>query len=89
VTLNRSWFVGGSNSEEDGAITTYEADNRPIQASSRRTGLSGAPPAPPYTPSGKAATATDANGNATRYSYDVLDRQATTVDALGRTAQFT
>ena len=37
-----------------------------------------------YTPSGKLATATDANGNVTRYAYDAADRLARVMDPAGR-----
>lgn len=40
-----------------------------------------------YTPTGKPQTATDANGNATRFSYDAVDRLSTVTDAEGRTAR--
>ncbi len=40
-----------------------------------------------YTPSGKVATATDPAGNVTRFAYDLLDRQTTVTDAMGRIAQ--
>jgi YD repeat-containing protein len=42
-----------------------------------------------WTPTGKPATATDANGNVTRYQYDRLDRQVTLIDAMGRVTKFT
>jgi RHS repeat-associated protein len=42
-----------------------------------------------WTPAGKPATATDANGNVTRYKYDLLDRQSTLIDAMGRVSEFT
>ena len=41
-----------------------------------------------WTPTGKPATATDANGNVTRYEGDLLDRQVTLTDAMGRVTQF-
>src|SRR5262249_9690866 len=37
-----------------------------------------------YTLTGKPATATDANGNVTRYAYDTVDRLAGITDAEGR-----
>jgi YD repeat-containing protein len=40
-----------------------------------------------WTPTGKVAT--DANGNTTRYAYDLLDRQVTLTDAMGRVTEFT
>ena len=36
-----------------------------------------------YTLTGKVATATDANGNVTRYAYDVVDRLSQTTDPVG------
>ena len=41
-----------------------------------------------YTPSGKPATATDANGNTTRFAYDLLDRRISTTDPLGRVMSY-
>lgn len=37
-----------------------------------------------YTGTGKPATASDVNGNVTRYAYDALDRLATLADPEGR-----
>ncbi|MFO1079346.1 MAG: RHS repeat-associated core domain-containing protein [Reyranellaceae bacterium] len=42
-----------------------------------------------WTPSGKLASTTDANGNVTRHTYDLLDRRIATTDAMGRVTQFT
>lgn len=62
--------------------TTYDPDNRPIQvqqsagASVLRTAST------TYTRSGKTATATDPNGNISRYTYDLLDRLTTATDAV-------
>lgn len=42
-----------------------------------------------YTPSGKPATTTDANGNVTRFTYDLLDRRSSVTDAMGRVTRFT
>lgn len=69
--------------------TTYDPDSRPLQVQQSANGSFLRATSTTYTPSGKTATATDANGNVTRYAYDLLDRLATTVDAQGRTAQFT
>jgi RHS repeat-associated protein len=41
-----------------------------------------------YTPTGKPATVTDANGNITTFSYDLLDRVSTVKDAMGRTTSY-
>ena len=41
-----------------------------------------------WTASGKPATATDANGNVTRFAYDLLERRIRTVDPMGRTTTY-
>ncbi len=41
-----------------------------------------------YTPSGQPATITDANGNKTRFAYDLLDRKIAVTDAVGRMTRF-
>jgi RHS repeat-associated protein len=42
-----------------------------------------------YTPTGKPSTTTDANGNVTRFTYDLLDRRGSITDAMGRVTRFT
>lgn len=41
-----------------------------------------------YTPTGKMATSTDANGNVTRFAYDAVDRLLSVADPVGRTMQY-
>ncbi|MDR3468688.1 MAG: RHS repeat-associated core domain-containing protein [Xanthobacteraceae bacterium] len=41
-----------------------------------------------YTPTGKIATTTDANGNVTQNAYDPVDRLASTTDPVGRKLTF-
>jgi RHS repeat-associated protein len=41
-----------------------------------------------YTLTGKPATATDANGNVTRFAYDLLDRPTSLTDAKGRLTSY-
>ena len=74
-----------------GLVTTntYDADGRLLQAQQSANGTVLRTSSSTYTPSGKVATATDANGNVTRYAYDLLDRQSAVTDAMGRITQFT
>ncbi len=69
--------------------TTYDPDNRPIQVEQSANGSVLRTTSTTYTASGKAATATDANGYVSRYTYDLVDRLATATDGMGRTSQFT
>ncbi|MCC7487280.1 MAG: hypothetical protein IT529_20080, partial [Burkholderiales bacterium] len=41
-----------------------------------------------YTPTGKLAATTDANGNVTRYAYDLADRLSSVRDAMGRVTSY-
>ena len=70
-----------------GGMTTtnsYDADGRllQVQQSSGDTLLRTA--SATWTPTGRQASATDANGNLTTYAYDLLDRLIRTKDAEGR-----
>ncbi len=67
-------------------VTTYgyDPDGRLLQTRQSAAGAVLATTSAAYTPSGKLATATDANGNVTRYAYDAADRLARVADPAGR-----
>lgn len=75
----------------NGVVTTnsYDADGRLIQVQQAADGSLLRTVSTTYTLTGKPATATDANGNVTRYAYDLLDRQVKVTDAMNRVTQFT
>jgi len=82
----------GTSAAPGGIVTTnsYDADNRLLQVQqSTAGGTVLRTTSATWTPTGKLATATDANGNVTRYVYDLLDRQVTLTDAMGRVTKFT
>ena len=74
-----------------GVVTTnsYDAEGRLLQAEQSAGGTVLRTASSTWTPTGKLASATDANGNTTRYAYDLLDRQVTLTDAMGRVTDFT
>ena len=74
-----------------GIVTTnsYDADGRLLQVQQSSGGTVLRTTSATWTPTGKLATATDANGNVTRHEYDRLDRQVTLTDAMGRVTTFT
>ncbi len=72
-------------------VTTYgyDPDGRLLQTRRSAAGTVLATTNSSYTPSGRLATATDANGNVTRYAYDAADRLARVTDAAGRVTTYT
>lgn len=67
---------------------TYDPDGRLLATQKSTNGAVLATITARYTPTGKLATATDANGNVTRCAYDAADRLASTTDAAGRVAGY-
>ena len=67
----------------NGVVTTnsYDPDGRLLQVQQAADGTVLRTTRSTYTPTGKVATTTDANGNVTRYSYDLLERLAGVTDA--------
>jgi YD repeat-containing protein len=59
----------------------YDPDGRVLETTRSAAGLTSTSKAT-YTRSGQPASATDANGNITRYSYDVVDRLSSVNDPL-------
>ena len=74
----------------NGLVTalSYDADGRVIQTQQSASGMVLRTASTTYTPTGKPATATDANGNVTRYAYDLLDRTASVTDAMDRVTSY-
>ena len=74
-----------------GVVTTnsYDAEGRLLRVEQSSAGTVLRTTSATWTPTGKPETATDANGNVTRYAYDLLDRQITLIDAMGRVTEFT
>jgi RHS repeat-associated protein len=81
----------GTPSIPAGPMTTntYDAAGRLLQTQQTAGGSVLRTASTTYTPSGKAATTTDANGSVTRFAYDLLDRRIKTVDPMARTATYT
>ena len=73
-----------------GVVTdyTYDANGQLLESRASSAGIVLRGVSSTYTPTGKVATTTDANGNVTRYGYDLLDRQVSLTDAMGRITQF-
>ncbi len=71
-------------------VTTlsYDADGRVIQTRQSSGGIVLRSTATTYTLTGKPATVTDANGNATKFSSDALDRLSLVTDAMTRTTSY-
>jgi YD repeat-containing protein len=67
---------------------SYDPDGRLLQPRQSADGAVLATTSSSYTPSGKLATATDANGNVTGYAYDAADRLARVTDAAGRVTTY-
>ena len=78
----------GSDSVTDprGATTTYTYDpaGKVLQTQQSANGSVLRTTSATYTASGKPATTTDANGNVTRFAYDLLDRRTRVTDPMGR-----
>jgi len=81
----------GTSAAPGGIVTTnsYDAEGRLLQVEQSTAGTVLRTTSATWTPTGKLATATDANGNVTRYQYDLLDRRVTLTDAMGRVTKFT
>lgn len=67
---------------------SYDPDGRLLQAQQSANGTVLATTSASYTPSGKLATATDADGHVTRCAYDAADRLSSTTDAAGRVTTY-
>jgi RHS repeat-associated protein len=79
-----------ATSAAPGGLSTalsYDPDGRVVQTQVFAGGVALRTTSTTYTPTGKPQTATDANGNVTRFSYDAVDRVSTVTDAEGRTAR--
>jgi len=74
----------------NGLVTTstYDPNGQVTQVQQSLNGTVLRTTSATYTLTGKTATATDANGNTARFSYDVLDRLSTARDAEGRTTNY-
>ncbi|MGH8296753.1 MAG: hypothetical protein ACRETZ_14845 [Steroidobacteraceae bacterium] len=68
---------------------TYDPDGRLLATQKSANGTVLATTGATYTLTGKLASATDANGNVTRYAYDAVDRLAQVSDAAGRVTNYT
>ena len=71
------------------STTTYDPAGRVTQTQQTSRGAVPRTTSATYTVSGKPATATDANGNVTRFAYDILDRRTAVTDPMARTTIFT
>ena len=69
------------------AANTWDADGRLLQTQQSSPGTVPRTVKATYTPTGQTASLTDANGNVSRYAYDLLDRRVSTTDAMGRITQ--
>jgi YD repeat-containing protein len=65
---------------------TYDPAGKVLQTQQSANGSALRTTSATYTASGKQATTTDANGNVTRFAYDVLDRRIRVTDPIGRIA---
>ena len=70
------------------AAIAYDPDGRVLQTQISVGGAVQSTTFSTYTLAGEPATATDANGNVTRYAYDVVDRVASVTDPLNRVTSF-
>ncbi|MBN9087822.1 MAG: hypothetical protein J0J01_13005 [Reyranella sp.] len=68
---------------------TYDPAGRVTQAQQSSLGTVLRATSATYTLSGKTATTTNANGNVTRFAYDLLDRQNSITDPMGRVTRLT
>lgn len=69
-------------------VSSYDANGQLLQTQQLANGTLLRSNSATYTLTGKTATATDANGNTTRYSYDVLDRLSRVTDPMQRVTTF-
>ena len=69
-----------------GVVTayTYDPAGKVLQTQQSANGSVLRTTSATYTASGKPATTTDANGNVTRFAYDLLDRRLRVTDPMGR-----
>jgi RHS repeat-associated protein len=67
---------------------TYDADGHLLQVQQSVAGTVLRTTRTSYTLTGKAATTTDANGNVTRYAYDLDDHLIGAIDPVGRVTTF-
>lgn len=67
---------------------SYDANGQVLQTQQSSNGALLRGGSGTYTLTGKMATATDANGNTTRYSYDTLDRLSRVTDPMQRVTKF-
>ena len=67
---------------------TYDPDGHLLQTKQSANGAVLSTTSATYTPSGKMATATDANGNGTRFAFDADDRVSGVTDPLSRVTIF-
>ena len=74
-----------------GVVTTntWDAQGRLLKVRQSANGNVLSTTSTAYTPTGKPATTTDANGNVTRFTYDQLERRVSVTDAMGRLTRFT
>lgn len=87
LTTTLPWPVAGATGIT--TANTYDADGRLVQVRQIANGSVLRTTSTTYTPTGKPATTTDANGNVSRFTYDLLDRRSTVTDAMGRVTRFT
>lgn len=71
-------------------VTTYiyDPNGQVIQTQQSANGTALRATSTAYTPTGKAAKVTDANGNSIRFDYDLLDRLSSARDDMGRVATY-
>src|SRR5262249_54979104 len=67
---------------------SYDADGHLIRTQQSPGGVVMRTASATYTLTGQPATSTDANGNVTRFAYDLVDRLASTTDAEGRMTSY-
>jgi len=79
-----------SSTAPNGLTTTntYDPDGHVIRTQQSANGVVLRGTGATYTPTGKPATATDANGNTTSFSYDLLDRVSSVKDAMSRVTSY-
>jgi RHS repeat-associated protein len=74
-----------------GILTTsrvYDANGQLLSSQQSANGAVLSSSSAAYTLTGKAATATDAKGNVTRFSYDAADRLSTVTDPIGNVTTY-
>jgi RHS repeat-associated protein len=74
----------------NGLVTTvsYDPDGHVLQTRQSANGVVLRTTSATYTPGGKPATTTDANGGVTLFAYDALDRQSSITDPMHRVTSF-